>query len=147
VRATLPNGAPIRLKAATFRPGLGEKPDLPPGLPVAASAPGKSGCYLVQFTGPVREAWKEQLAELGAEILDYVPDYAFKVRMAPGQARKAEGLVSVTWVGPFHPAYKLSPDLALEGIGRYQVRVERGANAGLATTAIAATGAKVLARK
>ena len=30
-----PNDAPIRLKAATFRPGLGEKPDIPPGLTIA----------------------------------------------------------------------------------------------------------------
>ena len=44
-----PNDAPIRLKAATFRPGLGEKPDIPPGLTIAEPEPGQFGNYLVQF--------------------------------------------------------------------------------------------------
>ena len=137
----------IRLKAATFRPGLGEKPDLAPGLTVAAVAPGKAGYYLVQFAGPVETAWKKQLAALGADILDYVPDNTFKVRMTPGQARKAEGLGSVTWVGLYQPGFKLAPSLVREGTNLYSVRIERGADAGLATAAIAASGAQVISRQ
>ena len=33
-----PAAPPIRLQAGTFRPGLGEKPDIPPGLMVAEPA-------------------------------------------------------------------------------------------------------------
>ena len=63
------NEAPIRLKAATFRPGVGEKPDIPPGLTVAAAQAGVNGYYLVQFSGPIQSAWKETLADLGAEVI------------------------------------------------------------------------------
>ena len=37
-----PNDAPIRLKATTFRPGLGEKPDIPPGLTSAEPGRGQA---------------------------------------------------------------------------------------------------------
>jgi len=138
--------ASIRLKAATFTPARGEKPDIPPGLAIVGYAAGQRGYYLVQFRGPVEEAWKAEVEAAGGELLGYVPDFAFKVRMNPGQARKVEGLSSVAWVGLFHPAYKLSPDVARGGTRLYTVRIERGADAGLATAAIAASGAQVLAR-
>ncbi|HEX6383565.1 MAG TPA: hypothetical protein VF177_02740, partial [Anaerolineae bacterium] len=57
-----------------------------------------------------------------------------------------QGLYSVTWVGLFHPAYKLSPDLVRDGTHLYSVRVERGASAGLVTATIAQSGAEVLAQ-
>jgi serine protease AprX len=138
--------APIRLKAATFRPGLGERPNIPPGLTTAEPASGAYGYYLVQFAGPVQAAWTDALTAAGAEILAYVPDFAFKVRMTRGVASQVRRLEGVAWTGLFHPAYKLSPDLAREGAGLYRVRVERGAEAGRVTAAIARSGAQVLAQ-
>ena len=139
--------APIRLKAAMFMPTQGEPPALPPGLTIAGYAQNQRGYYLVQFRGPVEQAWKDQVTATGAELLDYIPDFAFKVRMFPAQARQVEQLSHVAWVGLFHPAYKLSPDLVRHGTGLYTVRIERGAEAGLTATAIVASGAQVLARE
>ena len=141
-----PPPAPIRLKAATFNPGLGEKPQIPPGLTISGFASGQRGYYIVQFQGPVQEAWRQQVSALGGELLDYIPDFAFKARMTPAQAAEVEALASVAWVGPFQPAYKLSPEVDLEGTGLYRVRVERGVDAGLAIAAIAQSGAQVLAQ-
>jgi hypothetical protein len=139
--------AAIRLKAATFRPGRGEAPAIPPGLTRAAYAEGERGYYIVQFGAPVEQAWKDQVSAAGAELLDYIPDFAFKVRMNPAQARRVEQLGSVAWVGVFHPAYKLSPNLKRNGANLYAVRIERGADAGLAAAAIARTSAQVLGRE
>ncbi|HLF26854.1 MAG TPA: S8 family serine peptidase [Anaerolineae bacterium] len=145
-RQNLP--APIRLKATTFVPTRGETPALSANLRVDDYAAGQRGYYLVQFRAPVQPAWKDQLAALGADVLDYVPDFAFKVRMTPAQALQAQSLGSVGWVGLFHPAYKLSPALARDGAAHaYRVRIERGADAALAATAIAASGATVLGRE
>ncbi len=138
--------APIRLQAATFTPARGERPDIPPGLTIAGYAAGRAGYYLVQFAGPVREAWKDQVAALGGELLDYIPDFAFKVRMTPAAAARAEALDAVAWVGLYHPAYKLGSGPAGDGSHLYRVRIERGADAGRATAAVAATGATVLQR-
>ena len=138
--------APIRLKAATFTPSRGEQPDIPPGLTIAGYAVNRRGYYLVQFEGPVLDSWKADVAALGVDILDYVPDFAFKVRMTPPQAAQVERLGSVVWVGLFHPAYKLGPEVARNGARPYTVRIERGANAVAAQAAIAATGAQILTR-
>src|ERR1041384_5638156 len=103
--------APIRLKAATFAPARGEQPSIPPGLTIAGYGAAQRGYYLVQFSGPVLDAWKAGVAATGAELIEYVAEFAFKVRMSPGQAAQVGRLDSVVWVGLFHPAYKLDPAL------------------------------------
>ena len=120
-----------------------DTPDAPPGLTISEYAPGQRGYYVVQFRGPIEQAWKEEMAALGADVLDYIPDFAFKVRMNPAQARQAAGLAAVARVGVFQPAYKLNPALLKNEIGIYIVRVERGVDFGQARAAIAGSGADV----
>jgi hypothetical protein len=139
--------APIRLKAATFTPTRGEAPAIAPGLTRGGYAEGERGYYIVQFAAPVEQAWKDQVSATGAELLDYVPDFAFKVRMNPAEARRVAQLGNVAWVGVFQPAYKLSPSLKRDGAALYSVRIERGADAGRATAAIAQANAQVLSRQ
>jgi len=59
----------------------------------------------------VMDAWKAEVSAAGVELLDYVPDFAFKARMTPEAAARVAALDSVAWVGLFHPAYKLDPVL------------------------------------
>ena len=139
-------GAAIRLKGATFVPGSGQLPALAPDLTSAGPAAGQRGYYLVQFHGPVQQAWKDALAGQGIELLDYVPDYAFKVRMTPAQAQQARSLANVAWVGVFQPAYKLDTNLKGGAQALYRVRVERGADAAQALAAIAQSGAQIAGR-
>jgi PKD repeat protein/subtilisin family serine protease len=141
------HGARIQLGVTQFAPARGEKPTIPPGLTISGYPAGKRGYYLVQFGGPIQQDWKEQVTATGAEILDYIPDFAFKVRMNPAEARQVEELESVTWVGFYHPAYKLSPDLKRNGTHIYTVRLERSSDFGSARAAIAKSGAKVLAHE
>ena len=138
--------APIRLKAITFTPAQGEQPNIPPGLTIAGYGANQRGYYLVQFEGPILESWKSELASAGVDILDYVPDFAFKARMTPAQAEQVRRLASVVWVGLFHPAYKLGPEVTRNGARPYTVRIERGADAAAAQAAIAATGAQIQKR-
>ncbi len=138
-----PDAAPIKLRAATFTPALGERPDIPPGLAIAEYAQGVRGYYIVQFTGPVEPAWRAAAEALGAELLGYLPDFAFKARMTPAAGRAVEELDEVAWVGLFHPAYKLHPRLTRDGAKLYWVRIEAGADADLAAAEIEDTGAEV----
>jgi subtilisin family serine protease len=143
-----PSAAPVRLKGATFTPARGEQPDIPPGLTIAGYAAGQPGYFIVQFAGPVMDAWKAQASAAGAEFLEYIPEFAFKVRMTPEAAEQVAQLDSVAWVGVFHPAYKIDPAL-LRGTGAprlYRVRIERGANVDATVNAIAGAGAQVVGR-
>jgi len=139
--------APVRLKATQFTPTMGEKPAIPPGLAVSGYTTGERGYYIVQFGGPIEQEWKDEVTATGADILHYIPDFAFKMKMKPAQARQVEQLESVAWVGFYHPAYKLSPKLKRNGTQIYTVRIERNADVGLARAAIAKSGARVLAHK
>ena len=74
------DGAAIYLRAGTFVPAAGQEPNVP-AEPVGGLSTSESGYYIVQFNGPVQEAWKEQVENAGGAIFDYVPDFAFIVRM------------------------------------------------------------------
>ncbi len=98
----------IRLGTAHFDP-LYKQPRPASGLPVIqAFAEGATGYYVVQFDGPVQEQWKAALQQAGAEIFDYVPDFAFTVRMASSAVATVRGLAHVRWVGLYQPSYRIS---------------------------------------
>ncbi len=102
--------ATIQLKYATFDPLAGE-PNVPSDLR-AVETPGQTGYYIVQFGGPVDDGMKDEVISLGAELLDYVPDFAFITRMTPEIAANVAQTDFVRWVGLYHPAYSISPRFA-----------------------------------
>ncbi len=137
---------PVRLRATTFTPTRGESPAVRADLMSPGFGPDQQGYYIVQFQGPILPAWKAGLTAGAAEILEYVPDFAFKVRMSPGEAARIERLPFVAWIGAFHPAYKLGPELLRNGRRAYVAQLERGADARAAEAAITAAGVQILRR-
>ncbi|HYF92255.1 MAG TPA: S8 family serine peptidase [Symbiobacteriaceae bacterium] len=71
--------------------------------------------YIVQFSGPVKEAYKEAMVRLGAELGDYLPENAFLVRMDAAAKAKASELGFVKGVAPFNPVYKVDQTLTRLG--------------------------------
>lgn len=111
------------------------------------SPPGRGADYLVQLRGPVLEAWKEALESAGADLREYVPDFAFRARMAPDVAGELRRLSFVSSVTPYQPALKLTPNLVRDGRRLlYVARLDRGANAAVVAAALRAAGADVWAR-
>jgi hypothetical protein len=108
-------------------------------------AQGSQKYFIVQFAGPIQQSWKDAVTSEGAEILGYIPDYAFKVRMNPAIANRIERMNFVNTVTPFQAQFKLGTDLKRDGeMNVYQVRIERGADFGLVRSLVARTGAQVL---
>ncbi len=118
----------IRLRALTFTPRQEITRLLPQELTLPEGLAGESGYYIVQFRGPVEATWKEEVAALGGELLAYLPDYAFKVRMTREQADQVRQLDVVNAVVLFQPAFKFDPDLGRNGEQLYRIRIERGVN-------------------
>ncbi|MBK8047895.1 MAG: hypothetical protein IPK16_12635 [Anaerolineales bacterium] len=133
----------LHLNVGAFSPAAGQTLALPPGLTVAAQ---NSKYWIVQFGGPILQEWRAALEAEGVEVVAYLPDFAYKVRMNQGQAKKVEDLQDVVFVGPFEPAFKLAPDLAMGGPAIYRVRVESGRDFGLTNAAIATSGAQIISR-
>ncbi|GAB4119777.1 MAG: hypothetical protein Fur005_45280 [Roseiflexaceae bacterium] len=137
--------AQIRLKTGSFAPGLGQQPALPDGFTDRAGrASGARSYYLIQFNGAVQQAWKDKVVALGVDLLDYIPDNAFKVRMSASVAAQVSQLGEIAYVGAFQPAYKVSPRIQVGTAGVYQVRIERGGNAAAAAAALNQSGVQAM---
>ncbi|HXF86427.1 MAG TPA: S8 family serine peptidase [Anaerolineales bacterium] len=124
----------IRLKSGSFVPAQSQ-----------FAQQGSQKYYIVQFTGPVQQSWKDALSAEGAEILDYIPDFAFKVRMNPSIASRVAQKNFVSAVIPFRAQFKFGSAVIRDGETRlYRIRIERGSDFGLARSLVTRTGAQVL---
>ena len=65
-----------------------------------------SGLYLIQLTGSVQPAWREQLLGQGVELLTYIPDDAFVARLRNVSPAQLLQLDFVRWVEPFQARHK-----------------------------------------
>ncbi|MEZ4583032.1 MAG: hypothetical protein R3A10_15590 [Caldilineaceae bacterium] len=132
----------VKLKARHHRFRAGDRHRR--RLTIDGYAPDEAGLYIVQFVGPVQADWRAQLAALDVDILGYLPDYAFSVRMTPAQAAQIATWDFVNLVAIFQPAYKLDPDLRRDGPHLYLVHIAPDVDAAQATAAIAASVTTVL---
>jgi hypothetical protein len=118
----------IHLLAYPFDPEVREA-QVPPGQSAVERA-GVPSYYLVQLSGPPTDARKAAVTAAGAELIAYVPDNTYIVRMTPEKSRALVALDAVDWVGPFHPAYRVSPT-----VGRHEImNPERAADPRLVLT-------------
>ncbi|SFM92837.1 PGF-pre-PGF domain-containing protein [Methanolobus profundi] len=69
------------------------------------------GYYIVQFTGPVKDIWKQEMAYAGASIQGYVPNNAFIFMMTNEVKDQIGSFEFVKWVGEYRPSYKYDPQL------------------------------------
>jgi len=81
------------------------------------SDPGDEQLYLVQFVGPIKKQWFNEL-EATADIVAYIPNNAYLVRASSSELSHIDSLKSasgspVQWTGDFKPAYKIAPEISL----------------------------------
>lgn len=73
--------------------------------------------YIVQFEGPVKDAWLGDLTSRGdAEIVAYLPNNAYAVFASPSawqrlSSRAGRPGTHVQWTGAYHPAYRIAAEL------------------------------------
>ncbi|HTY08197.1 MAG TPA: hypothetical protein VMF29_03455, partial [Candidatus Edwardsbacteria bacterium] len=96
---------------------IGE-PELPAGLKYETPKGDEYTYYIVQFRGPIQPAWRQSLEDAGGQVMCYLPNYAFLVRMnetirAKLTATKGE----ISWTGLYQPAYKISDRIASRAKG------------------------------
>lgn len=95
----------IRLRAVEFDTAT----DAPHLTAHAAPNGAHANYWLVQFVGPVKPEWGAAIRDLGGVLHDYVPENAYLVEMTAGVKEAVARLNYVNWVGPYQPAYKISP--------------------------------------
>ncbi|HEU4389709.1 MAG TPA: S8 family serine peptidase, partial [Blastocatellia bacterium] len=108
--------------------------DTPSALSLASSQGSQSRYRLVQFAGPVKDAWFEQLRASGFEPVAYIPSNGYLVRSADANrsiqrllAASAESGDFLQWSGPFTVEQKIDPSLnGLDGEVTIALQIFRG---------------------
>jgi len=109
---TVSQGPYIRLASGTFDPLAEPIPiSLPSDLKLESYPAGEEGYYILQFKGPIVQAWKDAITDAGAKIFDYIPDFAFIVKMNAATKAAVEAMEEVRWVGIYQPGYRIEPQL------------------------------------
>ena len=98
---------PISMIHYRFDPISGE-PNIPADL---KNIPSEHDYCILQFRGPVLEAYKQGVMEYGAEFYQYIPEHAFIVKLPLAKLDEIRKLPQVAWIGNYHSAYKISPDI------------------------------------
>ena len=106
--ATDPSVLKMRIGAFSTKSGMPSYKNL--GLERTAKADGPD-YYIVQFTGPVLDAWRDQVVKAGGKVFDYLPNYAHIVKMTPAVKAVVEKMPMVQFVGYNQPAFRISPSL------------------------------------
>lgn len=120
---------------ATARPALATK--------AAARTAARPGLALVQFVGPVKDAWRAALAKQGVDIVTYMAENA---ELVYGDAAAMDRLESfagepfVRAITPYVAADKRAPGLAATGTHVVTVSTVAGAGGGAARRRAAASG-------
>jgi uncharacterized repeat protein (TIGR01451 family) len=76
-----------------------------------------TGYYLVQFSGPIATSDVDALKAVGTQVFDYIPDFAFIVKMDRATRTAVEQMKQIRWVGLYQPAYRLPADLLTRATG------------------------------
>jgi len=121
---TLPNRTEISINGHALDIKEGE-PSLDPDLMINEEPEGVVGTYLIHLLGPMSPSWRDQLEDMDIQILNYVPNHAYKVRMTPETRERLEHFYFVDWTTVYHPQYKIYEGCEdeIDDTGRFKVKV------------------------
>jgi hypothetical protein len=112
-------------------------------VPAPLRASDASPFWVVQFRGPVKAEWRAMLEDKALRVYDALPNFAFLAKLGPGAAQELAARPEVAFAGPYHAAYKLSPDLPAAGEVQVLVLTFPGEPTTGAIAAIVAAGGVV----
>lgn len=118
-----------------------------PGAGSAYSITGKQyGLRLLQFHGPTKGEWLDDLKQRGINVLQYYPHNTVLVWAAGAATEAAEAADYVRWQGPFLNAWKMDDDLVTRSglIQNVDVHFHNDGNVEAILAAIEAAGGRVL---
>ena len=122
-----------------------------PQVPQNLQAGAGNELYIVQYVVPPYQAMSEAVTGAGGTVERYLPQLAQVVRMTPEAMRQVSALPFVRWVGAYHPAYRVSPEVfqtlssAEDAPSRYSIETMRvgPAQQGALSALVAEVGGQV----
>lgn len=88
-----------------------------PSVPASLQAGREANLWIVQFANKPTEQDRQEIKGTGAEVHCYLPHWSHIVRTSASNAAALRKVRSVRWVGEYHPAYRIDPELlAIDGV-------------------------------
>jgi hypothetical protein len=87
------------------------RPALPIELTLESYPSETNGMYILQFIGPVKQTWLNEIDTLGVRVCYYLPNYAYLTFMNDSLKNYVNDLPFVQWIDIYQPAYKIMPDV------------------------------------
>ena len=82
---------------------------------LASKAPAGPALHLVQFVGPIQDAWLDAVEATGADLVQYIANNAYMVWADAASRSQLDALAQngdfVQFSGAYQPAYKLGPSI------------------------------------
>ncbi len=88
---------------------------LPAGLEEVRAPAGGKDLQLVQFNGPVKQVWLDEMQTLGMQPVQYVHPNTYIMWGAPEARGACVGAECVRWSGAFAPGFRLLPQSRVLG--------------------------------
>lgn len=101
----------VTVAGYSFDP-LEREPAIPDELRARENAGGR---VIVQFKQALTAEQRAELKKLGLTLTRYLPQFSYAEKLAGPALEALKRLPYVRWVGPFHPAFKIDPQ-----IGKHQ---------------------------
>ncbi len=102
----------LLLRNALIDTSTGETPEIPEQL----RTEGEASSYVVQAKGVVTAAFRKTLRDHGAELVSYIPNNAYLVRIDPAQVEALRTEAGVGAMVVFEPYYKLAGKLLQQAV-------------------------------
>lgn len=80
-------------------------------IPEHLRSHGDAGAYIVQASGPITPAFRGMLVNEGGQIISYIPNNAYLVKISAGGANQIKSVAGVQSVIPYEPYYKIQSSL------------------------------------
>lgn len=109
----------VSLHSHSFNVKDGE-PEIPANLRIGAYP--DNGYYIVQFIGPIKTQWQEELVDTGVRLHEFRNRFNFIVEMERSTLERVKALDFINWVGIYQPAYKFHESM-LNEVGIQEVEI------------------------
>ena len=100
----------LHLSNSSFDP-MQTSQQSPSVLSVPAEFTQNTRYFIIQFDHPIQMEDHQMMSQLGIKAYDYIPNFAFIVRMSASAQKIVKNKPHVRWVGPYSPNFKLAPDI------------------------------------
>lgn len=139
-----PNAGRVHLPNYQFDPLRDGEPAIPADLTATTGA--EPALVMVQLVAPLRQEWQADVAQKNLTLLQYYPFNSYLVWATPAQVAELQQTDYVRWVGVFHPAYKIQPEVAAKQgqITNISVLFYNDGNVGATLTALQSAGATLI---